>query len=135
MSISEDSQRQDKCSDKCTRLVHPILVPAAATDDQPGPSVFSEVTKKLDFAIQTLQEPPPMQKNPVNSSQGNNTTEKNLEVSLRLSTHSKYNNYIKQWTSHSKNIGYIEVSDVLDFLSGMFDKGHAYSTIIVQNVQ
>ena len=54
---------------------------------------------------------------------------KNLETSLRLSTHCKYNNYIKQWTSYSKNVGRIEVSHVLDFLSGMFDKGHAYSTI------
>ena len=26
-------------------------------------------------------------------------------------------------------MGPIEVSHVLDFLSGMFDKGHAYSTI------
>ena len=58
---------------------------------------------------------------------GNNTTENILEASLRLSTHCKYNNYVKQWTSYSKNIGEIEVSHVLDFLSGVFDKGHAYS--------
>ena len=50
-----------------------------------------------------------------------------MEASLRLSTHCKYNNYVKQWTSYSKNIGEIEVSHILDFLSGVFDKGHAYS--------
>ena len=33
------------------------------------------------------------------------------------------------WASYSENIGYIEVSHALDFLSRMFDKGHAYSTI------
>ena len=70
-----------------------------------------------------------MQKTSVNSNQGNNTIEKFVKASLRLSTHWKYNNCIKQWTSYSKNIGHIEVSHVLDFLSEMFDKGHAYSTI------
>ena len=70
-----------------------------------------------------------MLKSPVNSSLGNNTTEKILEPSIRLSTHCKYNNYIKQWTSYSKNSGHTEVFHGSDFLSGMFDKGHAYSTI------
>ena len=105
-SISEDPQRQDNCSDSCTRLVNPILVPAVATDDQPGPVVFSAVTKKFDIATQTLREPP----------------------AIRLFTYCKYI-YIKQWTSFSKNIGHIEVSHALDFLSRMFDKDHAYSTI------
>ena len=68
-------------------------------------------------------------KTPVNSNHGNNTTEKMLETFLRISTHCKYNNYIKQWTSFSKIIGRIEVSPVLDFLSRIFGKGHAYSTI------
>ena len=31
--------------------------------------------------------------------------QKKIEASLRLSTHCKYNDYIKQWTSYSKNIG------------------------------
>ena len=105
-------------------MVNPILVPVVATDDQPGPIVFSAVTKKFDIATQTLRAPPAMEKTPVNSNQANNTKEKILEASLRLSTH-----YIKQSTSYSKNIGHAEVSHVLDFLSGMFDKGHAYSTI------
>ena len=87
------------------------------------------VTKKFDIAKQTLCEPPAMQKTPVISNQDNNTTKKILEASLRLSTHCKYNNCIKQWTSYFKNIGHIEVSHVLDFLNGIFDKGHAYSTI------
>ena len=30
---------------------------------------------------------------------------------------------------YSKNIGQIDLSHVLDFLKGMFNKGHAYSTI------
>ena len=107
-------------------MVDPILVPAVATNDQPGPSVFSAITKKFDIGTQTLCEPAAMQKTLVNSNQGNNTTEKFLEASLRLSTHCKYNNYIKQWTYYSKNIGHIELSHVSDFLSGMFDKGHAY---------
>ena len=57
-----------------------------------------------------------MQKTAVNSNQGNNTTEKKLKASLRLSTHCKYYNYIKQWAFYSKNIDHIEISDVLDFL-------------------
>ena len=79
-----------------------------AKDDQPGPIAFSVVTNKFDIAIQTLREPPAIQKTPVNTNQGNNTTENILEASLRLSTHCKYNNYIKQWTSYSKNIGHIK---------------------------
>ena len=96
-------------------MVNPILVPAVATDDQPGPSVFWGVTKKSGIATQTLRQPPAMQKTPVNNNKGNNTTEKNVEASIRLSTHCKYNDYIKQWTSYSKNIGHIAVSHVLDF--------------------
>ena len=110
-------------------MVAPILVPAVVTDDQPGSSAFSVVTKKLGIATQTLRELPIMQKTPVNSNQGNNTTGKFLEASIRLSTHCKYNNYIKQWVSFSKNISHIEVSHVLDFLSEMLDKVLAYSTI------
>ena len=60
---------------------------------------------------------PLCKKTPVNSNQGTNTIEKFLEASLRLSARCKYNNYIKQWTSYSKNIGHIAVSHVLDFLS------------------
>ena len=59
--------------DSCTRFVNPILVPAVATDDQPGPTVFLVVTKKFDIPTQTLHEPPSM----VNVNQGNNTTQKN----------------------------------------------------------
>ena len=110
-------------------MVNTILVPTVATDDQSGPVVFSVVTKKFYIATQNFREPPTMQKTAVNSNQGNNTTEKFLEAYLRLSTHCKYNNYIKQWTSYSKNIGHIEVSYVVDFLIGIFDTGHAYSTI------
>ena len=82
----------------------------------------------IDNVTKTLCEPPAKQKPPVNSNQGNNTTEIMLEASLRISTHCKYNIYIKQWTSSSNNIGHIEVSRVLDFLSRMFNKGHTYST-------
>ena len=103
-------------------MVNPILGHKVATDEQPGPAVYSAGTKKFDVATQTLLEAPAVEKTPVNRNQDNNTTEKNLETSFKLSTHCKYNNYINQWTSYSKNIGRIEVPHVLDFLSGMFDK-------------
>ena len=77
MSISEDSQRQDKFSDNYTRLVNPVLVSAVPTDDQPGPIVFLAITNKFDIATQALCEPPATQKTQINSNQGNNTTEKN----------------------------------------------------------
>ena len=90
LNISGDLQRQGKCSDSCTRLVNPLLVPAVATDDQPGPFVFSAVTKKFDIATQNLQVPPVMQKKTkkqkqkqkklVNSNQSNYTTENNLHI-------------------------------------------------------
>ena len=59
-----------------------ILVPAVATDDQPGPVVFLAVTKKFDIATQNLQVPPAMQKKKkvVNSSQSNYTTENYLHI-------------------------------------------------------
>ena len=64
------------------QISQPILVPAVATDDQPGPLVFVAVTKKFDIATQNLQVPPAMQKkkNVVNSSQSNYTTENYLYI-------------------------------------------------------
>ena len=66
------------------QISQPILVPAVATDDQPGPVVFLAVTKKFDIATQNLQVPPAMQKkkkkNVVNSSQSNYTTENYLHI-------------------------------------------------------
>ena len=44
-------------------MVVPILVPAVATDDQPGPVVFFTPTKKFDIATHNLQVLPAMQKN------------------------------------------------------------------------
>ena len=41
--------------DKANATGQPILVPAVATDDQPGPLVFLAVTKKFDIATKTLQ--------------------------------------------------------------------------------
>ena len=38
------------------------MVPAVATDDQPGPPVFLAVTKKFDIITQNLKMPPAMQK-------------------------------------------------------------------------
>ena len=110
-------------------MVNPTLVPAVATDDQWGPIAFSASTKKFDIATKTLCEPLAKQKTPVNSNQNNNTIEKMLEASLRISTNCKYNTYLKQWTSSSKNISHIEVSHVSDFLSRIFGTGHTYSTI------
>ena len=48
---------------------------------------------------------------------------------MRQSTHCRYNNYIKHWLAYSKTMGKIEVMHVLNFLSAIFVKGHAYSTI------
>ena len=48
---------------------------------------------------------------------------------MRQSTNCKYNYYIKRWLAYSETMRKIEVTHVLDFLSAMFEKGHAYSTI------
>ena len=61
----------------------PILVPAVATDDQPGPVVFLAVTKKFDIATQNLQVPPAMQKKYLlNINQSNYTTENYLHIAI-----------------------------------------------------
>ena len=91
--------------------------------------MFSTIAKKSDTVTQTLKEPSTTSKTSVNGDQANATTIKILKASLRQSTHCKYNNYIKHWLDYSKTIGKIEVTHVLDFLSAMFEKGHAYSTI------
>ena len=70
-----------------------------------------------------------MCKTPVNGSQGNSTTVRILEASLRQSKHCKYNSYIKHRLIYSKPMRKIEVTHVIDFLSAMFEKGHACSTI------
>ena len=49
---------------------------------------------------------------------------------MRQSARCKYNIYIKHWLDYSKTKGKIEVTHVSDFLAAMFEKGHAYSTII-----
>ena len=87
--------------------------------------MFSAITKKSDADTQTLREPSTTSKTSVNGNQGNATTIKILKASLRQSTHCKYNNYTKHWLDYSKTIGKIEVTHVLDFLSVMFEKGHA----------
>ena len=98
------------------QIGQPILVPAVATDDQPGPLVFVVVTKKFDIATQNLQVPPAMQKKTVvNSNQSNYTTENYLHIA------SMYNNYIKQWVSYSENICNVLGYDVLDHVCLMRD--------------
>ena len=71
---------------------------------------FSAITKKFDIATQTLRKSAAIQKTAVSSNQGNKTTEKNLEISLKLPAHCKYNNYIKQWTSILKNRSNLSIS-------------------------
>ena len=44
LSISDDLQRQGKCSE-LYQIGQPILVPTVAADDQPGSVVFLAVTK------------------------------------------------------------------------------------------
>ena len=77
------------------QIGQPILVPAVATDDQPGPDVFLAVIKKFDIATHNLHA---WKKPIVNSNQSNYTTENYLHIV------SMYNNYIKQWVPYSENI-------------------------------
>ena len=129
MSTSKGEQGQDQCSYNGTRLVSSILVPSTNADDHPRATIFSTITKKPDSYTQTLREPSTTSETSVNGHQGNVTTANILKASLRQSTHCRYNNYIKHWLDYSKTIGKIEVTRVLDFLSAMFEKGHAYSSI------
>ena len=145
LNISDELQRQGKCSDSCTRISQPILVPAVATDDQPGTLVFLAGTKKFDIATEHLQVPCAIKKKKkkktvVNSSQSNYTTENYLHILSIIII------YIKQSVSYSENIchllGYdvldhVYISHVLDFLSVMFDEGYVTLTaqFTVQYVQ
>ena len=95
MSISKGEQGQNRSSYSGTRLVNSILVPSINADDQPRATIFSTITKKSDYYTQNLQEPSTTTKTSVNGNQGNDTTAKILEASLRQSAHSKYYNYIK----------------------------------------
>ena len=110
-------------------MINSILISSANADDQPRATIFSTISKKPDSYSQTLPEPSTTSKTSINGNQGNATTFIILEASLRQSTHCKYNNYIKHWLDYSKTMGKTEVTHVLDFLSAMFEKGHAYSTI------
>ena len=78
--------------DRSTQYWYPQLLQMTNQD----PLYFQPSLRNLTLP----HEPPTMQKTPVNSNQGNNTTENVLEASLRLSTHRKYDNHIKQWTSY-----------------------------------
>ena len=107
-------------------MVNSILVPAANADDHPRATIFSTITRKSDSYKQILREPSTTSKTSVNGKQGNATTVKILKASLRQSAHCKYNNYIKHWLDYSKTMEKIGMTHVLDFLSAMFEKGHAY---------
>ena len=109
-------------------MINSILISSANADDQPRATIFSTISKKSDSYTQSLREPSTTSKTSVNGNQGNATTVKISEVSMRKSTHCKYNNYIKHWLNYPKTMGKIEVTHVLNFLSAMFEKGHAYST-------
>lgn len=85
-------QRQDKCSNSCTRLANPNWYLQLLQMNNQDPLFFR---LSFDIATRTLREPPIMRKTAVNSNQGNNTTEIILEASLKLLTNCKYNNYIK----------------------------------------
>ena len=110
------------------QIGQPILVPAVATDDQPGPVVFLAVTKKFDIATQNLQVPPAMQKEKkpvVNSNHSNYTTENYLHIaSMMIILHNEYlMPCIRLWCIGSC------ISHVLDFVSTMFDEGHVMLTV------
>ena len=106
---------------KLYQIGQPILVPAVATDDQPGPVVFLAVTKKFDIATQNLQVPPAMQKKLVNSNQSDYTTENYLHIaSITIILN---NGYLILKICH------VYLMYILDFLSGMFDEGHVMLTV------
>ena len=94
------------------------------------------VTKKFDIATQNLQVPPAMQKNVVNSSQSNYTTENYLHIASIIIILN--NGYLILKICHVLRL-YIGscISHVLDFLSAMFDEGHVKLTVqlTVQYVQ
>ena len=117
------------------QIGQPILVPAVATDDQPGPVILLAVTKKFDIATQNLQVLPAMQKKKtkkktvVNSNQSNYTTENYLHIaSITIILN---NGYLILKICH------VYLMYILDFLSGMFDEGHVMLTVqlTVQYVQ
>ena len=89
-------------------LVGPVL--AKIRKGKTNTVIFSAITKKFDIATQTFRKSAAIQKTAVSSNQGNKTTEKNLEISLKLPAHCKYNNYIKQWTSILKNRSNLSIS-------------------------
>ena len=95
----------------------------ANADVQPRATIFSTISKKSDSYTQTLREPTTTSKTSVNDNQGNTTTVKILEASLRQSAHCRYNNYIKHWLDYLKTMRKIEVTHVLDFLSAIFEHG------------
>ena len=94
MNTSKGEQGQDQCSYSGTRLVSSIQVTSTNSDD-PQATIFLTITKKSDSYTQTLWEPSTTSETSVNGNQGNATTAKILKVSLRQSTHCKYNHYIK----------------------------------------
>ena len=59
--------------------------------------LYFRPSEKPDFYTQTLREPSTTSITSVSGNQGNATTIKILEASLRQSTHCKYNNYMKHW--------------------------------------
>ena len=66
-----------------SKLIDSILVPSANADDQPRANIFSTISKKSDSYTQTPREPSTTFKISVNGNQGNATTVKILEASLR----------------------------------------------------
>ena len=114
-------------------MVKAILVPSTNADDYPQATIFSTINKKSDAYIETLREPSTTSETSVDSNQGNATTVKILKTSLRqlaqVDQFRKFNNHTEHWLDCFKTIVKIEVTHVLDFLSAMFEKGHAYSTI------
>ena len=106
------------------QIGQPILVPAVATDDQPGPVVFLAVTKKCDIATQNLQVPPAMQKKKKEKKKEKRKLSLMaiwvLILEKKLSAHCKYKNYTKQWVSYSENMCRVLGYDVLDHVYLMY---------------
>ena len=94
------------------QISQPILVPAVATDDQPGPLVFLAVTNKFDIATQNLKVPPAMQK------KKKKRRKRKLQlIAVRLLILQKT---IKQWVSYFENICHLLGYDVSNHVCLMY---------------
>ena len=103
---SKDQKGQSRSSSGGNRLVNTVLVLTGSVHGKTKTTLFLTIIDKSDVAQKSKLLQPLYKKLQLiaYSYMGNTITLKILETSLRISTHSRYNNYIKQWLSYSKNM-------------------------------